>query len=95
MNRRDALMREINNFNKLQFEQPVKKETINTPPSNQDITYDYGDKLRYANIEAEREVILDAIKKSNYNKSKAAELLNIDRKTLYNKLKQFKEHNQK
>ena len=86
---------EINNFNKLQFEQPVKKETINTPPSNQDITYDYGDKLRYANIEAEREVILDAIKKSNYNKSKAAELLNIDRKTLYNKLKQFKEHNQK
>jgi two-component system response regulator HydG len=36
---------------------------------------------------AERQAIMDVLEKVNYNKSKAAELLNIDRKTLYNKLK--------
>lgn len=37
----------------------------------------------------ERENILGALKAVNYNKSKAARLLKIDRKTLYNKLKQL------
>lgn len=38
---------------------------------------------------AERQAILDVLEKVSYNKSKAAELLNIDRKTLYNKLKLY------
>lgn len=38
---------------------------------------------------AEYQTIVDALKKVNFNKTKAAELLNIDRKTLYNKLKAF------
>lgn len=38
---------------------------------------------------AERQAIIDVLEKVNYNKSKAAELLNIDRKTLYNKLKLY------
>jgi len=38
---------------------------------------------------AERQAILDILEKVNYNKSKASELLNIDRKTLYNKLKLY------
>jgi two-component system response regulator HydG len=38
---------------------------------------------------AERQAIIDALEKVNYNKSKASELLNIDRKTLYNKLKLY------
>ena len=38
---------------------------------------------------AERQAIIDLLEKVNYNKSKAAELLNIDRKTLYNKLKLY------
>jgi two-component system response regulator HydG len=38
---------------------------------------------------AERQAILDALERVNYNKSKAAQLLNIDRKTLYNKLKLY------
>ena len=38
---------------------------------------------------AERQAIIDVLEKVNYNKSKAAELLKIDRKTLYNKLKLY------
>ncbi len=37
----------------------------------------------------EEALILDALEKAQGNKSKAARLLNIDRKTLYNKLKQY------
>ncbi|CAM4181706.1 sigma-54-dependent transcriptional regulator [Gillisia limnaea] len=37
----------------------------------------------------EESLILDALEKANGNKSKAARFLSIDRKTLYNKLKQY------
>jgi len=47
-------------------------------------------KLKKAALEAEYEVILSALNKSNFNKSKAAVMLGIDRKTLYNKMKQMK-----
>jgi len=45
--------------------------------------------LKAAAHEAEYEMILRVLKQCNYNKSKAAKLLNIDRKTLYNKMKTF------
>jgi len=45
--------------------------------------------LRSASGEAEKQAILNALEASRYNKSKAADLLRIDRKTLYNKLKLY------
>lgn len=45
--------------------------------------------LKAASIDAEFETIMEALKKVNFNKSKAAMLLNIDRKTLYNKMKEY------
>ena len=42
------------------------------------------------NEETEREHIIEALRQTGNNKSKAAILLNIDRKTLYNKLKLYK-----
>ncbi len=38
---------------------------------------------------AERQAIIETLEKAHYNKSKAAELLKIDRKTLYNKLRLY------
>jgi two-component system, NtrC family, response regulator HydG len=88
---------EISNFAKLQFDNqetatpsPVESQqnesffsTRNTGPIN----------LKAAGIDAEYEAILQALKKVNFNKSKAAKLLNIDRKTLYNKMKLYNEFN--
>jgi DNA-binding NtrC family response regulator len=42
--------------------------------------------LDEAAIEAEYHLIVETLKKTKFNKSKAAKLLQIDRKTLYNKI---------
>lgn len=83
---------EITNFHRLQFDTPVaaRKSPVENEQSSPG---NYENKLKSANLDAEYEVILDALKQANFNKSKAAKLLNIDRKTLYNKMKQFKAFN--
>lgn len=43
--------------------------------------------LKNAALEAEYETILKVLREVNFNKTKAAEILHIDRKTLYNKMK--------
>lgn len=45
--------------------------------------------LKEATLITEKEVITNALIESNYNKSKAAKILKIDRKTLYNKINQY------
>jgi len=47
--------------------------------------------LKDAASHAEYETVMNVLKQVNYNKSQAALILKIDRKTLYNKLKKFRE----
>lgn len=43
--------------------------------------------IKHLNIKAEKELIVDALKKCNFNRSQTANLLKISRKTLFNKMK--------
>ena len=93
-----ALPFEISNFNKLQFDRQPEPAAINTIPTTISEIAETPrtiseTTLKGASIDAEYEMILKALKKVNFNKSKAAKLLNIDRKTLYNKMKQYQEFN--
>jgi two-component system response regulator HydG len=45
--------------------------------------------LKSVSGQAERQAIIDVLEKTGFNKTRAAELLKIDRKTLYNKLKAY------
>lgn len=80
---------EIAHFGKLQFERPPFPIDEERDAEEEVADRHYDHNLKTANLDAEFEVINKALKKANYNKSKAAKLLNIDRKTLYNKMKQF------
>ncbi|MGZ3839024.1 MAG: sigma-54-dependent transcriptional regulator [Flavisolibacter sp.] len=89
---------EISNFNKLQFDKQPEPAAVNTIPTTVSEISETPrtiseTTLKGASIDAEYEMILKALKKVNFNKSKAAKLLNIDRKTLYNKMKQYQEFN--
>ncbi len=93
---------EISHFNKLQFDkqpEPTVSAPVSMPVSVLDEAPEPVSRsisettLKGASIDAEYEMILKALKKVNFNKSKAAKLLNIDRKTLYNKMKQYQEFN--
>lgn len=57
-------------------------ELLDTPASG-------SNSMALRNEETEKEHILEALRQTGNNKSKAAQLLNIDRKTLYNKLKLY------
>jgi two-component system, NtrC family, response regulator HydG len=90
---------EISNYSKLQFgEQPGSANNNTAGGVAADGKTSGSGKinlsessLKEASIDAEYEMILQALKESNYNKSKAAQLLKIDRKTLYNKMTLYEE----
>lgn len=89
---------EISNFSKLLFDEapePAAAPAVNSLVSNQPASKPFINEttLKSASIDAEYEMIIEALKQVNFNKSKAAKLLNIDRKTLYNKMKQYQEFN--
>jgi two-component system, NtrC family, response regulator HydG len=69
----------------------IKMATTTTLP--QVNLTDDKDILREAAGKAEYETIMSVLQQVNFNKKKAAELLKIDRKTLYNKIKNFQPAN--
>jgi two-component system, NtrC family, response regulator HydG len=86
---------ELVNYRKLQFEntadQPTAVRDQAVATSQPAAVREPG--LKSVSIDAEYEWILETLKKVDFNKSKAAKLLKIDRKTLYNKIKQYKDLN--
>jgi two-component system response regulator HydG len=70
---------EISNFKMPVYDYSNHTETVEI----KEIRHD----LKNAALEAEYETILKVLREVNFNKTKAAEILNIDRKTLYNKMK--------
>lgn len=75
----------MNHERLLVFETPFEQRT----PDNiyQEATQNLN--LKSVASDAEYETILQVLKQVNYNKSKAAKLLGIDRKTLYNKMNNY------
>ena len=74
-----ALPLEISNFKMPVFEHNTVFEVNEVRENRHD--------LKNAALEAEYETILRVLREVNFNKTKAADILNIDRKTLYNKMK--------
>ena len=62
---------------------PAEPQYTAEAPMLKDTRHD----LKNAAMEAEYETILRVLREVNFNKTKAAEILKIDRKTLYNKMK--------
>lgn len=74
-----ALPLEITNFKMPVYEYVNGTEVFEVKENKHD--------LKNAAQEAEYETILKVLREVNFNKTRAAEILNIDRKTLYNKMK--------
>lgn len=62
---------------------------VNSFADQKNMMVSAADDLKSASENAERIAIMNTLKKVGYNKTKAAHALNIDRKTLYNKLKAY------
>jgi two-component system, NtrC family, response regulator HydG len=64
-------------------------EIIHFADFDLDIKNPDNDDLKSQTEKTEKEIILMTLQKARFNKSKAAKLLNIDRKTLYNKIRLY------
>ncbi|WP_207431323.1 sigma-54-dependent transcriptional regulator [Sabulibacter ruber] len=89
-------LRELKNVVKravlLTPDQEIKKQALPDEMYalvSQPTTQPYGPDLKALQEANERELILKTLQEVRYNKSKAARLLNIDRKTLYSKLEKY------
>ena len=90
---------EISNYAKLLFndspQYPLQPQIIqydtpqNLPIIVAEVLIATKPTLKSAAVDAEHDMILKILKEVNFNKSKAARMLGIDRKTLYNKMRIF------
>ncbi|MBC8110615.1 MAG: sigma-54-dependent Fis family transcriptional regulator [Verrucomicrobia bacterium] len=81
-----ALPFELAHHQKILFTEDTDREIVRQTPT---ISSAVDENLKSAASKAEFEMILKVLKQVNFNKTKAAHMLNIDRKTLYNKMKGF------
>lgn len=79
----------IGNPSRPSMEQSSGSEQMTTPVRQAPVD------LRDAASHAEYETIMNVLKQVRFNKTKAAEVLKIDRKTLYNKIRNYEESNMK
>jgi two-component system response regulator HydG len=90
---------EISNFDKMHGDdhQEETGTVYQLPVSEASLTEDNlsATTLKGAMIDMEYKLILKTLAKCNFNKSKAAKMLKIDRRTLYNKMNLYKEQNHK
>lgn len=68
---------------------PAREKKSPIGLAHEDLLVEDKDLLKGAASKAEYETIMAVLQQVNFNKKKAAALLNIDRKTLYNKIKNF------
>jgi two-component system, NtrC family, response regulator HydG len=80
-----ALPLEISNYRSTPAYETVGAEQQHYEPAP--VVKESKHDLKNAAQEAEYDTILKVLREVNFNKTKAAEILNIDRKTLYNKMK--------
>jgi two-component system, NtrC family, response regulator HydG len=76
----------------LPFEIANFNESFKTEERSAELNQTFGadsSDLKNTTAKAEYQAIINVLKEVNNNKTKAAEILNIDRKTLYNKIKNF------
>lgn len=85
--KRAVLMADSDHITKETFPDEIRSfhlhQSLNTKVSNA------SSDLRETSLEAEKELIIETLRSVDNNKSKAARILKIDRKTLYNKMKQL------
>jgi DNA-binding NtrC family response regulator len=68
---------------------PLRVRGYNKTIENVDSNEKLDKKVERLNSQIEKELILDALGRCNYNRTKAAEKLKISRKTLFNKMKKY------
>lgn len=86
---------EITHYDKLKFEEGAAEQRESRPDPLPPVMPEPKKEkefksLKTASLDAEYEMVLKALEEVDFNKSKAAKLLNIDRKTIYNILNQYK-----
>lgn len=82
-----VLPKQSNHSNILNGSEPIYPTINKDTPEKSSINEK---SLKTTALIAEYNLIVEALKQANYNKSKAARILKIDRKTLYNKMEEHK-----